>query len=455
MKLDSIEIFLSEKIKGGPLNNLVRRNPLFYGRILKTFETLEQATLEDRKRWTQNRLHATLAKAAKTEYGASTGAGTDIGSWPVLEKISIQNRPEAFMTLPKLFTSPGRTSGSTGTPLRLYRSFYSVTAEQASFDHALAKHGVDNRRARVAFLTGADVKDPNDKKPPFWKFSVGGMKLLLSSNHLTAGSISSYCDILREYNPDYITAYPSSLETMLTLMQDGGERVDVPIIMTYAEVLSPKVRDLARDILGCKILDQYGTAERVVFAWAIQPGRHFFLPGYSYVELEPVGSDEEGDLYELIGTTLWNMAMPLVRYRTGDLLLLPKGLNDEELDKIKYGVDPFKCVRGRKVEYLVAPDGSRIFGLYRMLQFSSGIMRAQIIQESRAHVRLLIKPAGRFAEAEKAMFLELVRKKAPDTMKVEIEVTDTFERTMGGKTPFIIKRPGVEDTPGDDRDSVS
>ncbi len=455
MKFDSFGIFLSEKIKGGLLNSYIRRNPFFYGAILKTFETMERATLEQRKSWTQKRLRATLEKAAKTVYGASTGGGADIESWPVLEKTSIQNKPETFMTRPKPLTSPGRTSGSTGTPLRLYRSFCSVTAEQASFDHALARHGVDNRRARVAFLTGADVKDPNDTTPPFWKFSSDRMKLLLSSNHLTADSISSYCDILRKYNPDYITAYPSSLETMLTLMLSRGERLDIPLVMTYAEVLPGQVRDLAREVLGCEILDQYGTAERVVFAWAIQPGRHFFLPGYSYIELEPAESEEEGDLYELIGTGLWNMAMPLVRYRTGDLLLLPKGLSDEELGRIKYGVDPFMGVRGRKVEYLVSPDGSRIFGLYRMLQFSSGIMRTQIIQESRTRVRLLIRPIGSFTEKDKNMLLELVRKKLPASMVVEMETTDTFERTKSGKTPFIIKRPGVDGAPGDDQRSVS
>ena len=46
--------------------------------------------------------------------------------------------------------------------------------------------------------------------------------------------------------------------------------------------------------------------------------------------------------------------MPLVRYRTGDLMRLRAG---SDPIAVAYGVEPFLGVVGRTDDYLVAPDG--------------------------------------------------------------------------------------------------
>ena len=86
-------------------------------------------------------------------------------------------------------------------------------------------------------------------------------------------------------------------------------------------MLHPHVWELARDTLGCELLDYYGQAERVAFAYATEPREYRFLPGYAHVEFQPDAREERRHvLYEIVGTTLWNHAMPLLRYRTGDLM---------------------------------------------------------------------------------------------------------------------------------------
>jgi phenylacetate-CoA ligase len=61
------------------------------------------------------------------------------------------------------------------------------------------------------------------------------------------------------------------------------------------------------------LLDYYGQAERVAFAYATAPGEYRFLPGYAHVEFEPADSEGGNKLYEIVGTSLWNRAMTLIR----------------------------------------------------------------------------------------------------------------------------------------------
>ena len=74
---------------------------------------------------------------------------------------------------------------------------------------------------------------------------------------------------------------------------------------------------------------------------ASQPGVYRFLPGYSRVELVPFAQEGASTLYEIVGTSLWNLAMPLVRYRTGDLVSLPAAWGAAELRKSRSALRPF------------------------------------------------------------------------------------------------------------------
>src|SRR5204863_7072670 len=92
-------------------------------------------------------------------------------------------------------------------------------------------------------------------------------------------------------------------------------------------------RLLALYTLDCKLADYYGQAERVNHAYSWNPDEYYFLAGYAHNELLPVG-EENGYLYEIIGTHFWNLAMPLVRYRTGDFIRFESKPSDKQLEDI-------------------------------------------------------------------------------------------------------------------------
>ena len=245
-------------------------------------------------------------------------------------------------------------------PLRLQRSPESVVVEQVCQDDALATLGVDARTAKIAVLRGDDIKDPSDTNPPFWIRAVGGRRLILSSNHLSEASIAAYADALRDFAPDVLWVYPTTLESLCLLLQCTGTQLHIPRVMSSSEMLQPEVWMLAQQLLGCALVDRYGQAERVACAHAVASGSYRFVSGYAYVELIADSEDESSKFYEIVGTSLWNTAMPLVRYRTGDLVRLPREYGARELQEIAEGTRSFEGVIGRTNDVLLDASTMRV-----------------------------------------------------------------------------------------------
>jgi phenylacetate-CoA ligase len=430
---------LAQKLKLLRFGDLaVRRNPLYYAAAREQLETLERATLEERRAWTARQLAETLWAAQRTAYGRRVRGTRDLASWPLLEKTTVRTDPVAFGGNAGLLASRASTGGTSGAPLPLVRSLRSVVFEQACLDRMIALMGVNPSQARIAVLRGDNVKDPSDFRPPYWKPAAGGRRLIMSSNHLNAATAPVYAEALEEFAPDLLWAYPTALESLCVQLNHAGRKLRLDRVLTSSEVLHPAVWRLAADTLGCRLVDYYGQAERVAFAFAEKPGEYRFLPGYSHVELLPSG---DKGLHEIVGTSLWNRSMPLVRYRTGDLIRIH---SEQQAEEITLGLRAFRGVLGRDSDILISPDGVRLTGIDHFQRDIAHLMRIQVIQESAAEVRILVLATGAFGEGDAAQLLANARRKLPASMDVRLERVTALERTSLGKIPFVIHRPAVK-----------
>ncbi|HLS80577.1 MAG TPA: hypothetical protein VK025_04155 [Steroidobacter sp.] len=421
----------------------VRRNPWYYSQARGVLEDLRAADLAARREWTQERLEKVLWFARRTPYGARVRGCTDLASWPLLRKPQVQAAPAAFRAGSHLLSVQASTGGTSGAPLRLSRSLRSIAFEQASIDLMMRELGVEPSTARCAVLRTDAIKDPNDFRPPYWIEASGGRRLIFSSSHLNAATVNSYADALEQFAPDVLLGYPTSLEALCVLLERVGRTLHIPRILSSSEMLSPQVWRAAQRRLGCALLDYYGQAERVAFAFAMQPGEYRFLPGYAHVEFEFVGLEEEQHVYEIVGTSLWNSAMPLVRYCTGDLIRAPRNWGPAELEELALSERTFSGVFGRSGDILLTPDGVCVTGVSHFQRDVPHVMRIQVIQETVREVVILVLADAGYSERDAQRLLQNVRSKLPASMRVEITRAEALERTARGKTPFVIHRPAV------------
>ena len=423
----------------------VRRNPLFYGSIQREFESLQTMGLRERMERTELRLQDMQSVAGQTRYGRQLGLPQPGRTWPLLHKDSVRDDPAAFHTSRAWFSSRANTGGTTGTPLRLLRSPVAVVAEQVCIDLMISLAGVDPRTVRMAVLRGDNVKPPSDMQPPFWIHAMGGRRLILSSNHQSDVTLDAYIKAIEEFAPDLLWVYPSTLESLCRALMRAGQRMRIPRVLSSSEMLADSIWPLAKHVLGASIVDYYGQAERVAFAYATHPGEYFFLPGYANVELLPALEDEESVCYEIVGTSLWNTAMPLIRYRTGDLIRLSRDAGPHALLEIVHGLRSFPGVIGRNADVLLAPDGHGVLtGIDHIPRGVHELLRLQVIQHAPDKVELRALVTDEFSERHEAQIMQNARLKIPQSVAVSFVRVEQLHRTASGKTPFVIHAPEVK-----------
>ena len=418
-------------------DRLLRRHPLYYPRARRELDAYERLDQEARRDWQHQAVRRLLQAAGRSEYGRKLGSPRYLGDWPILEKDAVREHPQSLLTGVGLITAPASTSGTTGTPLSLRRSVASVAFEQAVLDGLVARAGVDPARCRGAVLRGDDVKSPADCSPPFWRLANGGRRLVFSSNHLDAQTLGAFIEALRGYGPQVLFAYPTVLESLCTLMLARGLTLPVPLTVCGSEVLTGETCELARQALGTRVISYYGQAERVAWADGDPAQGYRFLPSYGVVELRFVESQADGDIYDVIGTGLWNHAMPLVRYLTGDRIRLRAGASAAAVAE---GRESFPDILGRSGDYILAPSGARLLGIDHIPRDVPHVVRAQFVQEAADTVTLLILPAPGFDDECRRLLLEHARLKLPPSMTLRIETTDRLVRNRAGKAPLVIRQ---------------
>jgi phenylacetate-coenzyme A ligase PaaK-like adenylate-forming protein len=430
-------------------DRLIRRNPIYYSSVRREFSRVAAAGFDERRAWLEARVERTLCAAARTPYGKGLRAPMTLQQWPLLCKEDVRDNPRLF-TQAGLWgrwgTTQAATGGTTGMPLKLVRTPECVVAEEICRDVALAALGLHPGRTRIAVLRADSIKDPSDMRPPFWIYTLGGRRLILSTNHLNERTLTEYVAALRSFSPDLLWVYPTALASLCLLLQAANERLHIPRVLSSSEMLSPEIWRLARAMLGCAIVDRYGQAERVACANAFAPGVHWFVPSYAYVELIPHSQHESMRLYEIVGTSLWNSAMPLVRYRTGDLICAPASYGARELQELALGMRSFEGVIGRAHDVLAAPDGQGVLtGLNHIPRNVENLLSLQVVQESLDRIVLRVLPTAAFSDADACQLMRNARLKIPTSIDVQIEIVDALERTDHGKTPFVVHGPAVRD----------
>ncbi|MBU1061873.1 MAG: hypothetical protein KJ952_04045, partial [Candidatus Omnitrophica bacterium] len=271
---------------------------------------------------------------------------SDLDKLPFISKKDVKGNSEDFLAvnMNRFFIRKVFTSGTTGSPLRLYRDLYSI-----NFEHAIVKRqyrwaGFDSNQRKV-ILRSNPIVAPNIKRRSFWRRDFFQKSLFVSAYHLSKENISYYFDKIKEYKPVALETVPSAGYLMAKLLNLKGKHLDFKYVFTSSEVLMPHQKAFIEMEFGTKIFDHYGTAERVSAIGMCERQNYHIYPEYAITELVPL-EDKKG-YFEVVGTTLNNFAMPLLRYKTDDIVTLssercPCGRNFQRVGSI-YGRKTDTC----------------------------------------------------------------------------------------------------------------
>jgi phenylacetate-CoA ligase len=358
---------------------------------------------------------------------------------PLLTKQDVRQHPQRLLRprrIGSLIRTTIKTSGTSGTPLTIVQSLGNMVREEGFVYRQLRWIGWRPMQRR-AWIRGDMVCADQPQDGRYWCRDWVGNMLMMSSYHLSSETIGAYIEALEAFEPVVIHAYPSSIAALAAWLNARGRRYggrQLRGVMTSSETMEPDVRAAVEQAFGVRVFDWYGQSERVAAIGSCEHGSYHLLTDYSGVALLDIGEPgDKAEAFELVGTSLNNLAMPLVHYRTGDTVIP--------------GNEPCACGRvfptiesvlGRQEKVITLPDGRMIGRLDRVFQgHDRHLVEGQVSYRGNGRFLLRVVSTEGWSERDSQALIAKFLLRVPG-VEVTVQKVDAIPRGRNGKFEFVV-----------------
>lgn len=406
---------------------------------------IETMGIDDLRHLQLERLKSTLFRASLTPYysklfreagfdPARVGSLKNIGSIPFTGKNDLREHyPYGFLAVGRdEIVRMHSSSGTTGKPTVIFHTMGDIDRWA-------------NLVARSIYMTGARKSDVFQNTMGYGLFTGGlgfhygaekvGMMVIPSGPGNSVRQIS----LMRDFGTTTIHILPSYALHLLDVFEeqslDPKKDVRLRIAFIGAEPHSEGMRKKIEDSYEINAYNSYGLSEMngpgVAFECPEKNGMHvwedsFLMEVIDPKTLKPVPEGEEG---ELVFTTLTREAMPLIRYRTGDLAsvypgLCPCGRTHRRISRIKGRSDDMLIIKGVNVFPIQIETV--------LMNFPEIGRNYQIILETKGHMDDLTIAVEVLSPADDMRIYDRLIKRITDAIGSEILVTPKINLVQPG-----------------------
>jgi len=376
-----------------------------------------------------DKLNSLLIHATNTTEFYKDFDPSDISSFPVITKNDIKNSWDAFFSsqYKDATLHTVSTSGSTGVPFMLKWNGQKRKRQLADMIYFNEKAG---HKIGLPYIYFRVWNDRNSKSPlEKWMQNL----IPINIEHFNNDVLESARKRLK--SRPWVNAcigYASTYEFLTKYMSNKG---DIPsmfktkVFITSSAVMPMEIKQLIKDTVGCAVVDRYSNEENGFLAQTKDTSDIFDVNFASFrMEILKQDSDESceiGELGRIVITDLYNYAVPMIRYDTGDL-----AIKYEEKDG---WTTKLKTVQGRRVDVIYDTFGNVLtthtWGVH-MKRFDK-LLQYQFIQNSaRSYTIKLNGAKPHYTDDEILSHLKSVLGDAAD---ITIEHVDNIPNLKSGK----------------------
>lgn len=373
--LKSIILPIGDKLTGG--------HYLKYIKLWKHYDSLSESELQKIQ---ENALQSTLVNAQKhvpfysnIELNPDLSCYENLSKFPILTKDVLRHDIDLLIsnTYRKNKLNINHSSGSSGI-----QSFTYMTKEHQYYLRALQTHWWN----WSGFSLGDKVL----------QFGISQKRSLLKSlkdlfyrvyYHKAFGindkEFESLANRLKKANINYIAGYPSVINQVALYAKRNSKLNGV---ICFGDKLFAHHENNIKKAFGDNtlIIDTYGCAEGLLMACRKDIPYYYIMSPHVFIEIVDDNGDpiEDGKQGNVLVTCLTNKAMPLIRYKLGDLgIILPK----EDYPKNKlYQYPLLKKIVGRETDIIKTKNGKvlNVHSFTGVFEFYQEIKQYKIIQHN-------------------------------------------------------------------------
>jgi phenylacetate-CoA ligase len=252
--------------------------------------------------------------------------------------------------------------------------------------------------------------------------------------------LSKQREILKKKKVLFYVGYASAIREFSKYCHKKGDNPSMfklKGIITGAEKLDEKTREISEKVFGCPVLSRYSSLETGILAQECKEEHNFHINSANYyIEILKINSDKKAELGEvgrIVITDLRNYGMPLIRYDIGDLGVF----SNKECKCGKKGYI-FKSILGRSVENVTNPEGVLVSWVVindAMWKYPQ-IKHFQFIQKTKSSylIKLETNYDKIIEDNIKGTYKDILGYNA----KIDVEFVEYIAPLKSGKKPYII-----------------
>ncbi len=358
----------------------------------------------------------------------------DFAKLPILERETIHEAGKNLInqTIAPEDLQKDATGGSTGTPTEIWLGAEERGWKESGLDYSMEKIGVP-LGARIAYFWGHHL-DPQASDN--WRDRLKSFATNIryfDCFRLSPEIFKKYHAEFERWQPDCIVAYASALGHFAEFLKENKLRpVNYPrtCFVTGAEKLFLEHRKIIEEVFQKPVHERYGGRDFGVAGMQTNPQNTLnYEIDWAWTLVEPETSETTSPI---LVTKLQADAMPLIRYRVGDVGKFPenatighptftvKEVVGRELDRIWLSAD--KWIHGAEMPHLLKDFNIREFVFVQAEDYS---------------VELQVVPKEQFTEEDRLQILQAIRTNLKN-LTADVRLVEEIPRTKANKWRPVI-----------------
>jgi len=278
-----------------------------------------------------------------------------------------------------------RTSGSTGQPFATYMCSAEDDWRKSIYMRANISCGQKPRDRWVVITSPHHFKDTTSIQRRLGIYAQTCVSIF--------SGVDEQIGIINEARPDVLDGYSGSL-VLIAKEVDRRALITIRprIVFGTADLMDIASRQFIERVFEAPYYDQFGCAEVDRTAWQCpeKVGYHMDVDSVITQFVDDEGNEVSvGERGEIVYTSLFNYAMPFIRYAVGDV-----GVPSDEKCPCGRTLPLMKIVEGRRDSVLSLPDGRLLSPMtFRIAisKFFEKIMQYRVVQKKRDFFEIYIK----------------------------------------------------------------
>lgn len=324
------------------------------------------------------------------------------------------------------------TSGSTGNPVGFYVQKESHIRDWVYVFHMFNKYGYNQNSSKL-MLRGKVFQAQCDGKS--WQWDAFKRELSINIFDMTQRNMEEYCLAIEKHKPEFAYGYMSAMYTFCKFLSQRKTALKHQFrgFIGISETITDEQRIFVESVIGAPVLTFYGMSERVIIAAETAKDHTYSIePLYGIAELIDENEKlitEKNIKGELVGTSLLNYGMPLIRYKMGDISSWA-------------GKDILSKIEGRwNHDQLVGRDLCLISmtALNMHSEVFKKVNRYQLFQDTPGKVIIKVVKNSDFMDLDKERIEKQFTEKAKNQIDFKVELVDEIKPKTNGKL-FLVEQ---------------